>query len=99
LPERKREINNRLSQLRARVEHPFRVIKRRFGCAKVRYRGLAKNTAAEHFVRPVQSVFGATAVGAGPRLNVPGAKKTATERPNHALRLDKNQGMRGPKRS
>ncbi|KOR42987.1 transposase, partial [Xanthomonas oryzae] len=27
------------------VEHPFRVIKRQFGYAKVRYRGLAKNTA------------------------------------------------------
>lgn len=31
--------------LRARVEHPFRVIKRLFGYVKVRYRGLAKNTA------------------------------------------------------
>ena len=29
----------------AEVEHPFRVIKRQFGYAKVRYRGLAKNTA------------------------------------------------------
>jgi IS5 family transposase len=27
------------------VEHPFRVIKRQFGYVKVRYRGLAKNTA------------------------------------------------------
>jgi transposase, IS5 family len=45
LPEWKREINHRLSQLRARVEHPFRVIKRQFGFTKVRYRGLAKNTA------------------------------------------------------
>ncbi len=26
------------------VEHPFRVLKRQFGHAKVRYRGLAKNT-------------------------------------------------------
>lgn len=45
LPEWKREINRRLSQLRARVEHPFRVVKRQFGFTKVRYRGLAKNTA------------------------------------------------------
>ncbi|AZR27655.1 IS5 family transposase [Xanthomonas vasicola pv. arecae] len=30
---------------RAKVEHPFRVIKRQFGYTKVRYRGLAKNTA------------------------------------------------------
>ena len=31
--------------VRARVEHPFRVIKRQFGHVKVRYRGLKKNTA------------------------------------------------------
>jgi len=30
---------------RAKVEHPFRVVKQQFGYAKVRYRGLAKNTA------------------------------------------------------
>jgi IS5 family transposase len=33
---------------RAKVEHPFRVIKRQFGHVKVRYRGLAKNTAQLH---------------------------------------------------
>lgn len=30
--------------VRAKVEHPFRVIKRQFGHVKVRYRGLKKNT-------------------------------------------------------
>ena len=30
--------------IRAKVEHPFRVIKRQFGYGKVRYRGLKKNT-------------------------------------------------------
>jgi len=33
------------ASIRAKVEHPFRVIKRQFGFAKVRYRGLTKNTA------------------------------------------------------
>ena len=33
------------ASIRAKVEHPFRVIKQQFGHAKVRYRGLAKNTA------------------------------------------------------
>lgn len=33
------------ARVRAKVEHPFRVIKRQFGYAKVRYRGLAKNAA------------------------------------------------------
>ena len=33
----------RKASVRAKVEHPFLYVKRRFGCAKVRYRGLAKN--------------------------------------------------------
>ena len=32
------------ASIRAKVEHPFRVIKRQFGYVKVRYRGLKKNT-------------------------------------------------------
>jgi len=31
--------------VRAMVEHPFHVVKRLWGYTKVRYRGLAKNTA------------------------------------------------------
>ena len=37
--------NRRNSGIRARVEHLFRILKRQFGYTKVRYRGLAKNTA------------------------------------------------------
>jgi IS5 family transposase len=33
------------ASIRARVEHPFRVIKCQFGLLKVRFRGLAKDTA------------------------------------------------------
>jgi IS5 family transposase len=33
------------ASVRDKVEHPFRVIKRQFGYFKVRYHGLAKNTA------------------------------------------------------
>ena len=33
------------ASIRAKVEHPFRLIKQQFGHAKVRYRGLSKNTA------------------------------------------------------
>ena len=32
------------ASVRAKVEHPFRVIKRQFGYVKTRYRGLKKNT-------------------------------------------------------
>lgn len=39
------QIEHRKASVRAKVEHPFRVIKRQFGHVKVRYRGLAKNTA------------------------------------------------------
>jgi transposase, IS5 family len=46
------EIMDKLEQtkarIRAKVEHPFRVIKRQFGFVKVRYRGLMKNTAQLH---------------------------------------------------
>ncbi|MGR1217444.1 IS5 family transposase [Metapseudomonas otitidis] len=41
----KRKIERAKAQTRAKVEHPFRVIKRQFGYTKVRFRGLAKNTA------------------------------------------------------
>ena len=48
------------ASIRAKVEHPFRVIKRQFGHVKVRYRGLAKNTAQLHTaVRAGQFVDGA----------------------------------------
>ena len=32
------------ASIRAKVEHPFRVVKRQFRFAKLRYRGLKKNT-------------------------------------------------------
>ena len=32
------------ASIRAKVEHPFRVVKRQFGYVKVRYRGLKENT-------------------------------------------------------
>jgi transposase, IS5 family len=42
--ETERGKNRTKSRVRAKVEHPIGVIKRVFGFAKVRYRGLAKNT-------------------------------------------------------
>jgi IS5 family transposase len=35
--------NRKMSSVRSRVEHIFRVVKRQFGYTKVRYKGLAKN--------------------------------------------------------
>jgi IS5 family transposase len=45
LSAQQKAVNRALSGLRAKVEHPFRVIKRQFGYTKVRYRGIAKNAA------------------------------------------------------
>lgn len=45
LSERWRAINRARSRTRARGEHPFLIVKRLWGFAKVRYRGLAKNLA------------------------------------------------------
>lgn len=42
------ELEHVKARIRAKVEHPFRVIKRQFGFVKVRYRGLMKNTAQLH---------------------------------------------------
>ena len=39
------DINRIIAKVRARVEHPFRMLKRQFGYLKTRYRGLAKNRA------------------------------------------------------
>ena len=42
------QIEQLKASVRAKVEHAFRVVKRQFGHVKVRYRGLAKNTAQLH---------------------------------------------------
>ncbi len=39
------QIEQAKARIRAKVEHPFRVIERQFGYLKTRYRGLAKNRA------------------------------------------------------
>ena len=41
-------VERALSQVRAWVEHPFHVVKNLFHHKKLRYRGLAKNTAQLH---------------------------------------------------
>lgn len=43
LTDRDKQVNRTKSQTRAKVEHPFLTLKRIWGFAKVRYRGLAKN--------------------------------------------------------
>ncbi len=38
------QLQTRNARIRAKVEHPFRVITQLFGFTKVRYKGLAKNS-------------------------------------------------------
>src|SRR6202022_3561241 len=45
LTDHQRKINRSRSRTRARGEHAFRIVKRLWGFAKTRYRGLMKNTA------------------------------------------------------
>ena len=44
LSDDERAVNKRKSSVRAKVEHPFLILKRQFGFRKVRFRGLEKNT-------------------------------------------------------
>jgi len=46
-----------IAKVRAKVEHPFGVIKRQFGHVKVRYRGLAKNTAQLHVLFALSNLW------------------------------------------
>lgn len=45
-----KEIENRKSSTRCKVEHPFLIVKRQFGYAKVVYRGIAKNMNRFHIL-------------------------------------------------
>jgi len=45
------------AKLRARVEHPFRVLKCQFGYRKTRYRGLAKNAAQLHVLFALSNLW------------------------------------------
>ena len=38
-----RDLESRKASVRAKVEHPFLIVKRDFGFTKTRYRGIAKN--------------------------------------------------------
>src|SRR5487761_2178410 len=43
MPAPDREIESRKASVRAKVEHPFLIVKRDFGFAKTRFRGISKN--------------------------------------------------------
>ena len=51
------QIERLKAQVRARVEHPFHIIKNLFKHRKTRYRGLAKNTAQLHSLFALTNLF------------------------------------------
>lgn len=57
LTKAQRVRNRRLSRVRATVEHPFLVVKRLWGHAKVRYRGIKKNLAQMYTLFALANVF------------------------------------------
>jgi transposase, IS5 family len=57
LSTRQRHRNRQKSSLRSKVEFPFRIIKRLWGHASVRYRGLAKNTARLHLLFALSNLY------------------------------------------
>jgi IS5 family transposase len=57
LTKAQRARNRRLSRVRSIVEHPFLVVKRLWGHAKVRYRGIEKNLAQMHMIFGLANVY------------------------------------------
>jgi len=57
LSRRWRQINRARSRMRARCEHPFRIVKRLWGFDKTRYRGIAKNLARAHTMFALANLY------------------------------------------
>ncbi len=57
LSPRQRHRNRQKSSLRSKVEFSFRIIKRLWGHATVRYRGLAKNTSRLHLLFALSNLY------------------------------------------
>lgn len=59
LTDKQRKENCRNSTIRAKVEFPFRIIKQLWGHARVRYRGLAKNTSRLFLLFALSNLYSA----------------------------------------
>ena len=77
-----------LAGIRAKVEHPFRVIKRQFGYTKVRYRGLKKNAAQ------VQTLFALSNLWMARRKLMAGAACVRPKRPTGLISQAANPAIR-----
>jgi hypothetical protein len=50
-------IETAKAHIRAKVEHPFRVIKQQFGFQKTRLRGMAKNRCKVHVIAALTNLY------------------------------------------
>jgi hypothetical protein len=87
-----RAKNRAKSKVRAKVEHPIGIIKRVFGFAKVRYRGLKKHPSPARDLRIRQSVHGPpAAIASAPGRNLARADRRTGVR----SATDRRQGPMG----
>ena len=74
------------ASVRAKVEHPFRVLKRQFGLTKVRCKGLAKSTAQLIALFALSHVRMARRhLQGGPGMSASGQRSSARQRPAQGL--------------
>ena len=87
MDELQKKKNRSKSSVRAKVEHPFRILKRVFGFDKVRYRGIAKNhQPAVRELRPGEPVPAPQTAGSA-RVEVrPEAGNRPRRAPNQAAK-------------
>jgi IS5 family transposase len=85
----KRKIEKAKAQVRAKVEPPFRVIKRQFGYTKVRFRGLVKNTAQLVTLFALSNLDGPPTFAGKRRRGAPVMRKMAVARCSRRLKAPK----------
>ena len=78
MPDKTKQVQDLTDQLerirasiRAKVEHPFRGIKRQFGQVEVRYRGLNKSTAQQHTLFALSNLWMAAAFDGSAGMSAP----------------------------
>jgi IS5 family transposase len=74
------KIKHLKANARAEAEHPFRVVKQRFGYAKVRYGGLAKNTARLTMLFALSNLDAKTPSVGNAEMSAPAAPEMASVR-------------------
>ena len=57
LSEKQKKRNHRLSKIRAKVEHPFRIIKDLWGHRKTRYKGMKKNRSQMYMLFALSNMY------------------------------------------